>query len=112
MDGFVKQIKALEDVEILVDTMAVLSSPRLDAGDGDGLKRLVQELAVASPKTEEGRPIVSTKTDISSVQLLGSPSASSRHLDFHRNESFASCLRSERERRMLSWQSLVTCNEW
>lgn len=107
VDGFVKQIKALEDVEILVDTMAVLSSPRLDAGDGDGLKQLVQKLAVASPKNDEGQRIVSTKTDISTVQLLGSPSASNRYLDFHRNDSFASSLRSERERRMLSWQALV-----
>ena len=111
VDGFVKQIKTLDDVEILVDTMAVLSSPRLDAGDGDGLKQLVQQLAVASPKTEDGRRIISTKTDISSVQLLGSPSVSNRHLDFHRNESFASSLRSERERRMLSWQALVVTGD-
>ncbi len=30
-----------------------------------------------------------------------------RHLDFHPNESFASNLRSERERRLKSWQNIV-----
>ncbi|GAX25677.1 hypothetical protein FisN_15Lh046 [Fistulifera solaris] len=111
VDGFVKQIKALDNVEILVDTMAVLSSQRLDAGDGDGLKQLVQKLAIQSPKIDDGRHIESTKTDISSVQLLGSPTASSRYLDFHRNDSFASSLRSERERRMRSWQLVITGDE-
>jgi hypothetical protein len=111
VDGFVKQIKALENVEILVDTMAVLSSQRLDAGDGDGLKQLVQKLAVQSPKVDDGRPSASTNTDISSVQLLGSPTASNRYLDFHRNYSFASSLRSERERRMRSWQLVMNGDE-
>jgi hypothetical protein len=37
-------------------------------------------------------------------------SSTPRHLDFHRNEAFASSLRSERERRAQSWESLVHDN--
>ena len=114
-NGFVRQLRALEDVEILVDTMTVLACPRLDETDDDSLRELIKKATAASPTSravprEEALAApneLSSPTSISAAQLMSS-SSTPRYLDFHRNESFASSLRSERERRMQSWQSIIS----
>lgn len=108
--GFVRQLKSLKGVDILVDTMTVLASPRLDELGGDELAVLVKR-SQASPDTGSSRPShtltvapSATSTMVAS-QYMG-PTTTPRHVDFHRNEAFAASLRSERERRTQSWCSL------
>lgn len=82
-EPFRRQLRLLNDIPIVVDTMAVLASPRL---------------------AEIRREATQAVSPTASVYSSTTP----RHFDFHRNEAFASSLRSERERRRQSW--LAICN--
>lgn len=109
---FVRQLRSLDRVEIMVDTMSVLASPRLEETSGAALSALVKRSGHHSPgvslpqHAEQHRG----ETNIPS-SMLSNPfmlaSSTPRHLDFNRNESFAASLRSERERRMQSWERIV-----
>lgn len=104
MQGFLRQLRVLGDVHMVVDTMSVLTSPRLEElGEGNDIG-LVSRSNVSNPSPTNEAPL------LSSVQFL-SPSALPRHLDFHRNESFAASLRSERDRRRQSWERIVEDDE-
>jgi hypothetical protein len=112
-NGFVRQLKVLAGVDILVDTMTVLGCPRLDVTDNDSLNELIRKATLPAPTSRsypgsEGaqQGYMATPTSISTAQLMAS-SSTPRYLDFHRNESFASSLRSERERRLLSWKAIL-----
>jgi hypothetical protein len=114
--GFIRQLKVLEGVGIMVDTMTVLASPRLEELNMDELYGQPKR----SANTKEGKTETATRQEqsqTSSTMLLAtssvlapqfsSTSATPRYLDFHRNESFAASLRSERERRLASWDRMV-----
>ncbi|GKY90805.1 hypothetical protein MPSEU_000053300 [Mayamaea pseudoterrestris] len=100
-NGFVRQLKALDGVEILVDTMMVLSAPRLDETNREDLNALVKKSVQTSSKATS-----MTSSSIIRVQQM-TTSSTPRYLDFNRNESFAASLRAERERRLRSWQHVV-----
>jgi len=110
-NGFIRQLGALSGVDILVDTMTVLASPRLEDTNYADLSALVNR-SVNSPASDapgqnaEQAAETAPSALMLSAQLLSS-STTPRYLDFHRNESFAASLRSERERRMLSWERIV-----
>jgi hypothetical protein len=109
--AFVRQLKALDGVDILVDTMTVLASPRLDESTGDELNALAKQSSGRRVRvTEKSHEKVLPASPSFPAQYMGMSSSTPRHLDFHRNEAFASSLRSERERRAQSWESLVHDN--
>jgi RUN domain len=114
---FARQLRSLEGVEIFVDTMTMQATPRLedlkDADISTLVHRSVRSASVsssvppASPQTEKqdlatGMPLPSILT----AQFTTS-SSTPRYLDFNRNETFAASLRSERERRIQSWERIV-----
>jgi hypothetical protein len=106
--AFVRQLKALDGVDVLVDTMTVLASPRLDETNIDELDALARRSSnrpglAADRAQEEAAPAMPSFP----TQYMAGASSVPRHLDFHRNEAFASSLRSERERRKQSWESMV-----
>lgn len=123
--ALVRQLRTLSGVDIMVDTMAVLASPRLNEIGAADLSALVERSAAtttmstpASPK----RSLVANTTAAAASATLATPMLSTmantllsssstmstpRYLDFHRNESFAASLRSERERRRQSWERLA-----
>ena len=106
MQGFLRQLRVLDEVRMVVDTMAVLTSPRLeDLGEGE--EELLVAKSAASHPTHHHNP---QAPSLSSAHLFSS-SALPRHLDFHRNESFAASLRSERERRKQSWERIMEADE-
>lgn len=140
--AFCRQLRALDGVDVLVDTMTVLQSPRMDEQPGkEALQELVQKQYGAAAKSGEDKTenLRNTKTpvatqdrgndgnDDSSANMSGAAqllpatpvmssfavTASSfgtavpRYLDFDRNEAFAASLRSERERRKQSWDTVV-----
>lgn len=94
--SFLRQLKALDGVDVLVDTMAALASPRLDEGE-DALHTFVRQSSSSTNRNNRESAIA-----IASQFMLSSPTTP-RYCDFHRNEAFASSLRSERERRFQSW---------
>jgi hypothetical protein len=106
--AFVRQLKALDGVDILVDTMTVLASPRLDETTGDELNALAKQSSGRRVRVTEKKVLPASPSF--PAQYMGMSSSTPRHLDFHRNEAFASSLRSERERRAQSWESLVHDN--
>jgi hypothetical protein len=118
---FSKRIKVLDGVDIMVDTMAVLASPRLDYDLGEtpaaaisastrangplsaGRARLGRLASGFGAKKEES---TSVPQSLSTSEMASySTSSLPRFVDFSRNAAFASSLRAERERRMKSWES-------
>jgi hypothetical protein len=109
--AFVRQLKALDGVDILVDTMTVLASPRLDETTGDELNALAKQTSGRRVRVpEKSKEEASPASPSFPAQYMGMSSSTPRHLDFHRNEAFAASLRSERERRAQSWETLVHDN--
>lgn len=107
--GFVRQLKALDGVDVMVDTMTVLDCPRLDETNSESLQDLVRKVAISSPSQLRPLPPIGDPVSTqSSARFLVHSSTTPRFIDFHRNESFAASLRSERERRMSSWLSITT----
>jgi hypothetical protein len=110
-NGFVRKLKALDGVEILVDTMAVLAAPRLQESSGEELAALVHKSTMPVSTPIGASRSVALREDTnqpSSYSQFGMPSSSNpRYLDFNRNEAFATSLRSERERRMQSWAAIT-----
>jgi len=111
--AFKKQIDLFEKVDIMVETMAVLASPRLDI-EAESLLMSHEELGGflgvgASSKTESRT--LGLHEDFyapSSSDLMAhhfGNASTPRFLDFHKNSALASSLRSERERRLRSWES-------
>ena len=115
--GFVRQLKALAGVDILVDTMTVLACPRLDETDNEALHELIRKSTLPSPSSlsaanaeDMDRVGGAIPSSVASTQRMAT-SSTPRYLDFHRNESFAASLRSERERRMHSWRAITAEEE-
>jgi PXA domain len=111
-NGFVRQLRSLENVKILVDTIAVLSSPRLEDTSISVRSSRYEPRSSHSPEVTSPRNAEHVHGDPASIASMMSLSFKSttsipRHLDFNRNESFATSLRSERERRMQSWDRMV-----
>eukprot|EP00523_Entomoneis_sp_CCMP467_P019432 CAMPEP_0168818572 /NCGR_PEP_ID=MMETSP0726-20121227/7826_1 /TAXON_ID=265536 /ORGANISM="Amphiprora sp., Strain CCMP467" /LENGTH=1812 /DNA_ID=CAMNT_0008870903 /DNA_START=15 /DNA_END=5453 /DNA_ORIENTATION=- len=109
--GFVRQLQALDQVEILVDTLEILNSPSLSrsAAASKVEESDLPNAELGMDHSEAGENIydaagedVKQLVNIQQSHMLLS-SAIPRHFDFHRNEAFSSSLRSERERRMQSW---------
>lgn len=106
-NGFVRQLRVLAGVDIMVDTMTVLAAPRLKDTSAEALSELVHKASVSpGSRGQEDLPLNSNMSSALSTPFLTSTSVA-RHLDFHRNESFAASLRSERERRMQSWDHII-----
>jgi hypothetical protein len=125
-DRFLEALQVLDELDIMVETMAALAMPRVDLEAESSLL-----LTAASETTERGSATIHQKEyrRVSATSLLrsGTPGrhldeqmsgsnhdpmtlfptiSNPRYLDFHRNAAFASSLRSERERRNRSWASL------
>lgn len=116
-------MQALNGVDIMVDTMVVLSSSRLDleiassklsgeskssslnvastTGDGRG-NRAARKWSVV--KSATGRMGLDENWSIDPLSHFGTMSTP-RYLDFKKNSGFASSLREERERRIRSWET-------
>lgn len=106
-NGFVRKLKALEGIEILVDTMAVLAAPRLQEASGHELAALVHKSTIPSPSNSGPSSRDEPTAGPFASFGLSAPSSTPRFLDFNRNESFATSLRSERDRRMQSWEAMT-----
>jgi PXA domain len=117
--AFLRQFAALVDVGILVDTMSVLGVPRLEDSDPELLASLMAKstggVSTLHPFTNEQRLTDQTRSPsnvnsplaASSQYTNNASTAIPRYLDFNRNESFAASLRTERERRLASWERLM-----
>jgi len=180
-EALVRKLRALDGVDVMVDTVAILNSPRLDPEQeietireqrtaldvgtsvdvnsedikptstpsrhglkgrlGKGMKTLNDKKKEIGSKVNKGLKesikgrnllgksqstgeVVPSAQGRASLELTGSslPSSSTpstfhqmqhhysttpRYLEYHKNESFASSLRSERDRRMQSWVSSI-----
>jgi hypothetical protein len=99
---FLDQISIFEGVDIMVETMATLDSPRLDV-----------ELEALDISTDDPHQkgfdnfgsIHQVAGDMMAQSSYFGFSATPRFLDFHKNAAFSASLRSERERRWRSWES-------
>jgi hypothetical protein len=119
---FAQRMKALDGVDIMVDTMAVLASPRLDP-DAESpslstpFRRAGGVVELSNAQSARSRlgllasSFAGRSMDDQGVQTtdlaaynVGNMSLP-RYLDFERNSAFASSLRTERDRRMQSWES-------
>ena len=114
---FLKQLSPLEGVSVTVETMGVLASPKLQV-ESLYVKLMQQTSNGHAPQTPD--PPTSTTSHQPSTApaednnvILSSDlmthtfgnTATPRFLDFHKNSAFASSLRAERDRRLLSWAS-------
>lgn len=110
---FVKQFSVLSGIGVIVETMGVLSSPKLQvemayvqlfqpSNDDGGLQDAgIQSTASSRPGTEDNLTILSSDLMTHTFGNTVTP----RHLDFHKNGAFATSLREERDRRIRSWAS-------
>jgi hypothetical protein len=104
-----EMMKSIHEVEIMVETMAVLSSCRLDLeiesanlNPSATNKRAPKAWTVVKSASARVGPDDQWSLDpMSHFHTMTTP----RHLDFHKNLGFASSLREERERRIRSWES-------
>jgi PXA domain/RUN domain len=102
--AFVRQLQLLDQVPILVDTVTVLSSPRLEEGPAATIRPTpITTNTTAPPPASSLRGTILSPSSAATSGTNSLP----RHLDFHRNESLAASLRSERERRQQSWDRLL-----
>lgn len=107
---FASMLDAIDGVEIMVETMAVLSSPRLDL-EIESSNLIPSSASKRTPKAWSVVKSASARVGpdgdqwsldpISHFNAMTTP----RHLDFHKNLGFASSLREERERRTRSWET-------
>ena len=99
---FTTQMKVLDEVEIMVETMAVRVSKRLDVPDEfDLLDSAAEKVKTASYASSN---VESAPTINDSSRYYGHQSTP-RYLDFQRNEAFAASLRAERKRRWRVWET-------
>ena len=112
-NDFLKVLQALDGVDILVDTMSIMNSPRLDecVSNGDGEMSTLLRQSPPRPThqrsdSEQSIDTVAMTNSLSIGSSFMSNMSTPRHVDFHRNEAFAASLRSERDRRAQSWYSL------
>lgn len=104
-----EMMNSIHSVDIMVETMSVLSSSRLDLeiesanlNPSGGQKRMPKAWTVVKSASARVGPDDQWSLDpMSHFQTMAIP----RHLDFHKNLGFASSLREERERRMRSWDT-------
>lgn len=115
-EAFREQIEILDGVDIMVETLSVLASPRLDleaefemipsetqALDGTSIRNTnISNRLIMQENAAEDTYSASASDMI--VHGFGT-SSTPRYLDFNRNSAFASSLRTERERRMRSWET-------
>jgi hypothetical protein len=124
-DVFAQRMKALDGVDIMVDTMAVLASPRLDPdAESPSLSTPFRRTGgvIESPNAQSARSRLGLLASSFAGRSMGSMDDQGvqttdlaaynvgnmslpRYLDFERNSAFASSLRTERDRRMQSWES-------
>jgi hypothetical protein len=113
---FLEQIKVLDGVDVMVETMAVLASQRLVVEEEFIL--LTSAMHVAPTNEALNSPSRSGHNDsmhsdhgyvtdahMSSLNVSFGGQSTSRYQDFHRNEAFAASLRAERERRLRAWET-------
>eukprot|EP00977_Amphora_coffeiformis_P008319 scaffold1879_cov178-Amphora_coffeaeformis.AAC.8 len=112
-NDFLKVLQALDGIDILVDTMSIMNSPRLDevvANENGDMSALLRQSPLRPTHqrsdSEQSIDTVAITNSLSIGSSFMSNASTPRHLDFHRNEAFAASLRSERDRRTQSWYSL------
>lgn len=101
-NDFKSQIAVFDGIDVTVETMMVLASPKIDLEQEAQLK--TQHTALSNNFGTLGSS-ESPAPDFSSHNFFSSPQSIPRFLDFHKNEAFSASLRSERERRLRSWES-------
>lgn len=104
---FMQQIKILDGVEIMVETMAIRVSERLVvAEEYDILFPPVQEVkSSVDASFDDTVPYTETTPTINDSSLYYGHQSTPRYLDFQRNEAFAASLRAERKRRWRVWET-------
>ncbi|KAL3920500.1 MAG: hypothetical protein SGILL_003233, partial [Bacillariaceae sp.] len=111
---FVREMKSLSGVDIMVETSIVLSSPLLDVSEE--YKLMTATAAMSSPNrpnnTTPRKQTIHRGSDAAlATDALARDFATfgensiPRFLDFQRNAAFASSLRAERERRLRAWET-------
>ena len=104
---FMRQIKVLDEIEIMVETMAIRVSERLDVSEEFDL--LVAPAGKLKTPTDassnDTMPHVESAPKRSDSSLYYGHQSTPRYLDFQRNEAFAASLRAERKRRWRVWET-------
>jgi hypothetical protein len=100
---FQDQIRIFEGVDIMVETMATLASRRLDIGV-EALSVSADESTQKSSDDLRGLNVSTLAGDLMAQSSYVGFSSTPRFLDFHKNAAFSASLRSERERRVRSWE--------
>jgi hypothetical protein len=99
---FTRQMKVLDELEIMVETMAVRVSKRLVVPDEFDLL----DSAAEKEKTEShASSNVEAAPKINDSSRYYGHQSTPRYLDFQRNEAFAASLRAERKRRWRVWET-------
>lgn len=111
---FKEQMDLFDKVDIMVETMAVLASPRLDIETESLLmpQEMLDGFVASGDNANKGQSRASGVPEDSFAPSASDlmahhfgNAATPRYLDFHKNAAFALSLRSERERRLRSWES-------
>jgi len=104
---FMEQIKVLNGVEIMVETMGIRVNERLVvAEEYDILFPPLQELKTSVDTSfTDSVPYTETTPTINDSSLYYGHQSTPRYLDFQRNEAFAASLRAERKRRWRVWET-------
>ena len=107
---FIKQIKKLDGIEIMVETMAIRVSERLDVSEEFELLvppvlEVKTERDSSSKQAKDTIPPAETTPKVSDPSLYYGHQSTPRYLDFQRNEAFAASLRAERKRRWRVWET-------
>ncbi|KAL3924387.1 MAG: hypothetical protein SGILL_001077 [Bacillariaceae sp.] len=113
-EKFVREMKSLDGVDIMVETMIVLSSPPLDVSEEHRLMTSSADKVSASRSNNNSpqRHALHRSSDAAlSADSLARDFATfgensiPRFVDFQRNEAFSSSLRAERDRRLRAWET-------
>lgn len=114
-EQFLEQLKVLDRLDVMVETMAALAMPKIDLEAEASLILVAAHDEISGEGGHETNAQKDYRRDSGTSQMTGSshdpmslfPGVSSaRYLEFHRNAAFAASLREERERRIRSWTSL------
>lgn len=96
-ERFLAQVKCLDGVDIMVDTMSVLETQKLV------LSEEFELLPSENLMTRNDKRKTMNKPTVNDINLYYGRQSTPRYLDFHKNEAFAASLRAERNRRNRSW---------
>jgi hypothetical protein len=112
-DKLAKEMRNLDGVDVMVEMMAVLTSPRLDILEEFKLmtaaanQSLKSQISDYSPQKQVGLLGIDAAAASENLarDLADFSQSTPRFLDFQRNAAFAASLRAERDRRLRAWEA-------